>query len=140
MQHTHPKVYLKITKLLGTPTVDLFVSRIYHERSYMTWKPDPNSFATDAERLAQNVCFCIPTFQLDSSLTKNVHTTSIAFTSPHKPITKSPGRKTSSSEIQVIKIRGVENRRNFKQCNQTYLHLQKTRFNCRLRIGLEQVG
>ena len=67
MQHTHPKVYLKITKLLGTPTVDLFVSRIYHERSYMTWKPDPNSFATDAERLAQNVCFCIPTFQLDRS-------------------------------------------------------------------------
>ena len=45
------------------------------------------------------------------SPTKNVHTTSIAFTSPPKPVTKSHGRKTSSCENQVSKISGVENYR-----------------------------
>ena len=91
----------------------------------------------NAVGLEQNVRFCISTFQLDRlgdkqgfpekrksndtsdthmrdttlvySPTKNVHTTSIAFTSPTKPITKSPGRKTSSSENQVPKVTGVEN-------------------------------
>ena len=76
----------------------------------------------NAAGLEQNVYFCIPTFQLDRSgdkqgslekyksndigdthmanttlvysLTKNVHTTSIAFTSPAIPIVASPGRKT----------------------------------------------
>ena len=76
----------------------------------------------NAAGLEQNVYFCIPTFQLDRSgdkqgslekcrsndirdthmvnttlvysLTKNVHTTSIAFTSPAKPIATSPVRKT----------------------------------------------
>ena len=37
------------------------------------------------------------------SPTKNVHTTSIAFTSPPKPITKSPGRKTSSCKNRVLR-------------------------------------
>ena len=45
------------------------------------------------------------------SPTKNVHTTSIAFTSPPKPITKSSGRKMSSCENQVSKVSGVENYR-----------------------------
>ena len=77
----------------------------------------------NAAGLEQNVSFCIPTFQLDRSgdkqgsprkcrsndtsgthmadttllysSTKNVHTTSIANTSPPKLITKLPGRKTS---------------------------------------------
>ena len=35
----------------------------------------------------------------------------IAFTSPTKPINKSPGRKTSSCENQVPKISSVENYR-----------------------------
>ena len=42
---------------------------------------------------------------------QNVHTMSIAFTSPPKPITKSPGRKTSSCENQVPKVSSVENYR-----------------------------
>ena len=41
--------------------------------------------------------------------TKNVHTMSNAFTSPTKPSAKSPGRKASSCENQVIKVSGVEN-------------------------------
>ena len=36
---------------------------------------------------------------------------SIAFTSPPKSITKSPGRKTSSCENQVPKVSSVENYR-----------------------------
>ena len=45
----HQKVFLKITKLLGTLIVDLFASRLCHNfPHYMAWKPDPNSFATDA--------------------------------------------------------------------------------------------
>ena len=42
---------------------------------------------------------------------KNDHTMFIAFTSPPKPITKSPGRKTSSCENQVFKVSDVENYR-----------------------------
>ena len=45
------------------------------------------------------------------SLTRNVHTTPITFTSPTKPITKSLGRKTSFYENQVPKVSGVENYR-----------------------------
>ena len=45
------------------------------------------------------------------SPTKNVHTTSIAFTSLTKPIIKSPGRKKSSCENQVPNVSGVENYR-----------------------------
>ena len=92
----------------------------------------------NAEGLEQNVWFCITTLQpnrsgdkqgssekcrsndtsdthmadttLAYSLIKNVHTASIAFTSPPKPIGKSPGRKISSCENQVPKVR-VENYR-----------------------------
>ena len=90
-----------------------------------------------ASGLEQNVWFCISTLQLDRSgdkqgsrgicrgndtsdtytadttlvysPTKNVHATSIASTSPPKPISKSPGRKTSSCKNQVSKVSGVEN-------------------------------
>ena len=43
--------------------------------------------------------------------TKNVYTTSIAFASPPKPITKSLGRKTCSCENEVPKVSSVENYR-----------------------------
>ena len=87
--------------------------------------------------LEQNIWFCISTLQLDRSgdkqgssrkygrngtsdthmadrtlvysPTKNLHTTSIAFTSPPKPITKFSRRKTSSCENQVPKVSGVDN-------------------------------
>ena len=45
------------------------------------------------------------------SPTKNVHTTSIAFSCPTKRITKSPGKKTFSCENQVPKVSSVENYR-----------------------------
>ena len=63
----HQKVYLKITKLLGTPTVDLFASRLCHQLpQYMAWKPDPNSFATDAMQQDWNKMFgfAFPPFSL----------------------------------------------------------------------------
>ena len=63
----HQKVYLKITKLLGTPTVDLFASRLCHQlHQYMAWKPDPNSFATDAMQQDWNKMFgfAFPPFSL----------------------------------------------------------------------------
>ena len=95
---------------------------------------------SNAAGLEQNV-FCIPTIQLDRSSdkhgsrgkcgsndtsecdthiadttlvyspTKNVHTMSIAFTNPPKPITKSPGRKISSCENEFPKVSCVENYR-----------------------------
>ena len=45
------------------------------------------------------------------SSTENVHTMSIAFISPPKPITKSPGRKSSSCKNRVPKVSGVEHYR-----------------------------
>ena len=127
----HQKVYLKIIKLLGTPTVDLFRSRLCHQLpQYMAWKQDPNSFATDAMQQDWNkmfgFAFChssgkcrgndtIDTHMADTTLgyspTKNGHTTSIAFTSSPKPITKFSGRKTSSCENQIPKVDGMENYR-----------------------------
>ena len=45
----HQKVFLKITKLLGIQAVDLLVSRLrYHLLQYMAWKPNTNSFETNA--------------------------------------------------------------------------------------------
>ena len=63
----HQKVYLKITKLLGTPIVDLFASRLCHQLpQYMAWKPDPNSFATDTMQQDWNKIFgfAFPPFNL----------------------------------------------------------------------------
>ena len=72
---------------------------------------------------------------------KNVHTMSIAFTSPPKPITKSPGRKTSSFENQVPKVSGVKNYRKSFEIERIPNSAAKptrcpaTRFNCRLRVS-----
>ena len=63
----HQKVYLKITKPLGTPAVDLFASRMYHQLpQYMGWKPDRNSFGTDAMQQDWNKMFgfAFPPFNL----------------------------------------------------------------------------
>ena len=174
----HQKVYLKITKLLGTPTVDLFASRLCPQLpQYMTWKPDPNSFATDAMQQDRNKMFgfAFPPFSLIGrvnkqgssrkcksndtsdthmtfttlvySSTKNVHTTSIAFTNPPKPITKSPGRKTSSCKNQVPKVSSAENYRKTLEMEGISSSAAKLismpripGTNCRLRIDLEQVG
>ena len=54
----YQNVFLEITKLLGTPAVDLFASRLYHQLPlYMTRKPNPNSFATDAMQQDWNKMF-----------------------------------------------------------------------------------
>ena len=93
----------------------------------------------NAAGLEQKIWFCIPTFQPDRlgdkegslgncrsndtsdilmaditlvySPIKNIDTTFIAFTSTPKPISKFPGRKTSSCKNQVPKVSGVENYR-----------------------------
>ena len=63
MQHTHPignfiRVFQKITKPLGTPSVDLLASRLCHQLpQYIAWKPDPNSFVIDAMQQDWNKMF-----------------------------------------------------------------------------------
>ena len=61
------KVYLKIIKLLGTPTVDLFASRLCHQLpQYMAWKSDPNNFSKDSMQQDWNKMFgfAFPPFSL----------------------------------------------------------------------------
>ena len=63
----HQKVDLKITKLLGTTTVDLFASRLCHQLpQHKAWKPDLNSFVTDAMQQDWNKMFgfAFPLFSL----------------------------------------------------------------------------
>ena len=161
----HHKVYLKITKSLGTPTVDLFASRLCHQ-------PDPNSFVTDVMQQDWNKMFgfAFPSFSLigwviskvlwanvevmilvtPTRQTKPWYTLllrmSIAFTSPTTLLLnplgeKHPLVKTRSLRLAAWKLQeNPGNGRNFKQCSQTYLLVQETRFNCGLSICLEQVG
>ena len=71
----HQKCFLKITKLLGTPSVDLFASRLCHQLpQYMAWKPDPNSFATDAMQQNWNklFAFAFPPFSFIGSVINKV--------------------------------------------------------------------
>ena len=63
----HQIFFLKIAKLLGTPAVDLFASRLrHHLPQYMAWNLDPNSFATDAmqQDLNKMFGFAFPPFSL----------------------------------------------------------------------------
>ena len=44
-----PKVFASICKRWGTPSLDLFASRVSHQiPAYVAWKPDPYSQGTDA--------------------------------------------------------------------------------------------
>ena len=63
----YQKDSLKITRLLETPTVDLFVSRMcHHLPQYMAWMVDINSFATDAmqQEWSTMFVFAFPAFSL----------------------------------------------------------------------------
>ena len=172
------KIYLKITKLLGTPTVDLPASRLCHQLlQYMAWKPQPKSFATDAMQHDWNkmLCFAFLPFSLIGRVINKVRRENVEAmilvtptwqTQPwytlllripiHRPLLlaalpdlllnplgeKHPLVKTRSLRFAAWKIteksqKNLENRRNFMQCSQTYLHVKETKFNCRLRIGLE---
>ena len=73
MQQTRPignsisRVFPENSKLLGTPTVDLFAFRLCHQLSqYMAWKPYPNSFETDIIQQDWNQMFALafPPFSL----------------------------------------------------------------------------
>ena len=45
----NPQVFQKITKIIGTPDMDLFASRLtYQVPAYMEWLPDPGIKATYA--------------------------------------------------------------------------------------------
>ena len=53
------KVFLKITKVLGTPSIDLFASRLCHQLlQYMAWKPVLQQIQYN--RTGTNVCFPFP--------------------------------------------------------------------------------
>ena len=44
-----PVIFQRVCRVLGSPDIDLFASRISHQvPAYMAWKPDPGSIATDA--------------------------------------------------------------------------------------------
>ncbi|XP_057299486.1 uncharacterized protein LOC130630105 [Hydractinia symbiolongicarpus] len=44
-----PRIFKTLCKRWGTPDVDLFASRLFHQvPSYMSWKPDPGCLAVDA--------------------------------------------------------------------------------------------
>ena len=73
MQQTRPignsisRVFPENSKLLGTPTVDLFAFRLCHQLSqYTAWKPYPNSFETDIIQQDWNKMFALafPPFSL----------------------------------------------------------------------------
>ena len=116
----HRKVFLKITRLLKTPTVDLFASRVCHQLPQcMKWKPDPNSVATDAMRQDWNkmFAFAFPSFSLigrviNKVLRENVETMILVTwqtptwqTQPWYTLLL----KTSSCENQVSEVSWVLN-------------------------------
>ena len=44
-----PNIYVSITQALGTPSIDLFASRLnFHTKPYIAWHPDPGAVAIDA--------------------------------------------------------------------------------------------
>ena len=60
-------VFHNLCLKLGTPTVDLFASRVSHQVAYyVVWKPDPYSIATDAMSIpwTQGHCYAFPPFCL----------------------------------------------------------------------------
>ena len=45
----HPKVFLVVSRQLGSPTIDIFYSCLCHQLpQYIAWHPDPYSQGTDA--------------------------------------------------------------------------------------------
>ena len=45
----HPKVFQTVSRLLGSLTIDLFVSHLCHQLpQYIAWHPDPYSQGTNA--------------------------------------------------------------------------------------------
>ena len=62
-----PEVFAKICQKLGTPSIDLFASRMSHQLPvYMGWKLDPGSQATNAmyQLLAKTFPYPFPPFSL----------------------------------------------------------------------------
>ena len=136
------KVFLKITKVLGTPSIDLFASRLCHQLlQYMAWKPVLQQI--QYSRTGTNVCFPFPPSSLigrviNKALRENVEAMIlVTLTCQTQPwytlllrisvqrslllpalpnlFLNPPGRKTSSCENQVPKVSGVENyRRNLE--------------------------
>lgn len=59
--------FLKITKVLGNPTIDLFASRLNTKcDKYVSWRQDPNSIAVDSFTISwKNIFFyAFPPFSL----------------------------------------------------------------------------
>ena len=60
-------VFNRIVKLLGTPTIDMFASRLNHQLTpYVSWLPDPQAMAIDAFTLdwANYFLYAFPPFSI----------------------------------------------------------------------------
>ena len=60
-------LFVNITKMFGSPTVDMFASRINYKVSrYVSWQPDPNSWAIDAFSFnwPSQLIYCFPPFSV----------------------------------------------------------------------------
>ena len=60
-------IFRNLRLKLGTPTVDLFTSRVSHQLAqYVSWKPDPYNIATDAMSIPwmQGHCCAFSPFSL----------------------------------------------------------------------------
>ena len=67
-------VFHNLCLKLGTPTVDLFASRVSNQvAQYVAWKPDPYRIATDTMSIAwtQGHCHAFPPFCLIPSVLSN---------------------------------------------------------------------
>ena len=67
----HPKVFQAVSQLLGSLTIDLFASRLFHQLpQYVAWHPDPYSQGTDAMIQNWNIGFpyAFPPFGMISTV------------------------------------------------------------------------
>ena len=70
-----PMSFKIICKKFGTPLVDLFASRLCHQHPrYMSWRPDPQSIATDAlhQDWKNQFCYAFPPFSLIGRVLRKV--------------------------------------------------------------------
>ena len=70
-----PMLFKIIYKKFGTPLVDLFASHLCHQLPrYMSWRPDPQSIATDAlhQDWKNQFCYAFPPFSLIGRVLRKV--------------------------------------------------------------------
>ena len=72
----NPQTYSDITHEFGSPTIDLFASRLnYQVTCYASWKPDPLAYATDAFTINWNIfslCYIFCPFSIIPRVLKKI--------------------------------------------------------------------